>query len=137
MVTTLSYFTFQNLFFGKTSWWTHARLAERNKDSRLAIRLLSQNLEGCNAMDELNAKNKSGIVLLCYDGYIRAWGIVKYINAHKMHHHVKANIHDEHGFNDFEDREKVKMLTNVIKTGEYDADFLLINIDTAGARIKF
>ena len=88
-------------------------------------------------MDELNAKNKSGIVLLCYDGYIRAWGIVKYINAHKTHHHVQANLHDDHGFNNFEDQEKVKMLTNVIKTGEYDADFLLINIDTAGARIKF
>ena len=30
--------------FGKPSWWTHARSAERNKDGRLAIRLLSQNL---------------------------------------------------------------------------------------------
>ena len=50
--------------FGKTIWWTHARSAERNKDGRLVIRLLSQNLEGCKAMDWLNAKNKSGILLL-------------------------------------------------------------------------
>ena len=54
--------------YGKTSWWTHARSAESNKDGRLAIRLLSQNLKGCNAMDELNPKNKSGILLLRYDG---------------------------------------------------------------------
>ena len=45
--------------FGKTSWWTHARSEERNKYGRLAIRLLSQNLEVYNAIDELNAKNKS------------------------------------------------------------------------------
>ena len=54
--------------FGKTSWWTHARSAEKNKDGRLALRLLLQNLEGCNDMDELNTKNKSGILLLCYNG---------------------------------------------------------------------
>ena len=122
--------------FGKTSWWTHARSAERNKGGRFSIRLLSQNLKGCNAMDELNAKNKSGIVLLCYDGYIRAWGIVKYINAHKTHHHVQANLHYDHGFNNFEDREKVTMLTNGIKTVEYDASVLSINADSAGKRIN-
>ena len=99
------------------------------------IRLLSQNLEGCNTMDELNAKNKLGILLLCYDGETQAWGVVKYINAHKTHHHVQENLHDDHGFNDFEDRGKVTMLTNGIKTGEYDAAVLSINADTDGARI--
>ena len=89
--------------FGKTSWWTHARLAEKNKDGSLAIRFFSHNLEGGNAMDELNAKNKSDILHLRYDGETRAWGIVKYINAHKKHHHVQAQLHDDHGFNDFED----------------------------------
>ena len=90
--------------FGKTSWWTYARPAKNYKDGRLAIRILSQNLEGGNAMDELNAMNKSGILLLRYDGETRAWGIVKYINAHKTHHHVQAQLHDDHGLNDFEDR---------------------------------
>ena len=127
MVTTLSCFTFQNMFLEKNSWWTHARPAEKNKDGRLAIRLLSQNLEGVNAMDELNAKNKSDILRLQYDGETRAWGIVKYINAHKTHHHVQVNIHDEHCFNDFEDQEKVTMLTNGIKTGENDAAILSID----------
>ena len=65
------------------------------------------------------------------------WGIVKHINAHKTHHHFQANLHDDHVFNDFEDREKVTMLTNGIKTGEYDADVLSINADTAGARNNF
>ena len=69
----------------------------------MAIRLLSQNLEGCNTMDELNVKNKSGILLLCYDGETLGWGIVKYINAHKTHHHVQANLYVDHSFNDFED----------------------------------
>ena len=69
--------------FGKTSWWTHARPSENNNDGRLAIRLLSQNLEGGNAMDELNTKNKSYILRLRYNGETQAWGIVKYINAHK------------------------------------------------------
>ena len=55
-------------------------------------------------MDELNTKNKSGIILLCYDGETRTWGIVKYINAHKTHHHIQAQLHDDHGFNDFEDQ---------------------------------
>ena len=59
---------FSKSVFGKTSWWTNARSAERNKDGRLANLLLSHNLEGCNAMDELNANNKSGILLLRYDG---------------------------------------------------------------------
>ena len=88
-------------------------------------------------MDELNVKNKSGILLLCYDGETQLWGIVKYINAHKTHHHVQAQIHDDHSFNDFEDREKVIMLTNGIKIGEFNAAFLLINADTTGARINF
>ena len=74
------------------------------KDERLAIRLLSQNLEGGNAMDELNAKNKSDILRLRYGGETQSWGIVKYINAHNAHHHVQALLHDEHGFNDFEDQ---------------------------------
>ena len=74
-------FHFSKSGFGKTSWWTHVRSAERNKNDRLAIRLLSKNLEVCNATDELNTKNKSGILLLCYDGETRACGIVKYINA--------------------------------------------------------
>ena len=89
--------------FGKTSWWNHARPAENNKDGRLAIRFLSQNLEVGNAMDELNAKNKSDILRLRYDGEIQAWGILKYINAHKTRHHVQAKLHDYHSFKDFED----------------------------------
>ena len=68
-------------------------------------------------MDELNVKNKSGILLLCYDGETLGWGIVKYINAHKTHHHVQANLYVDHSFNDFEERERVTMLTNSIKTG--------------------
>ena len=123
--------------FGKTIWWTHARSAERNKDGRLAIHLLSQNLEVCNSMDELNAKNKSDILLRCYDGETRGWGIVKYINAHKTHHHVQANLHVDQGFNEFEYQEEVMMLTNGIKTGEYDAAVLSINADTDGAHINF
>ena len=67
----------------------------------------------------------------------RAWGIVKYINAYMTHQHVQANLHDDHGFNDFEDQEKVTMLTNGIKTGEYDAAVLSFNDDTTGARIIF
>ena len=62
---------------------------------------------------------------------------MKYINDHKMHHHVQANLHVDHGFNEFEDQEKVTMLTNGIKTGEYGAAVLSINADTAGARINF
>ena len=88
-------------------------------------------------MDELNTKNKSDILLLCYDGETRGWGIVKYINAHKTHHHVQGNLHVDNSFNDFEDQEKVTMLTNRINTGEYDAAVLSINEDTAGARINF
>ena len=88
-------------------------------------------------MDELNAKNKSGILLLCYDGETRGWGIAKCINSHKTHHHVHANLHIDHGFNDFENQEKVTMPTNGIKTGEYDASVLSINPDTSGARINF
>ena len=83
-------------------------------------------------MDELNANNKSGITLLRYNGETRAWGIVKYINSHKTHHHVQAQLHDDHGFNDFEDREKETMLTNCIKMGEYDAAVLSINADIDG-----
>ena len=64
------------------------RPAEKNKYWFLAILLLSQIMEGSNTMDELNAKNKSDILRLCYDGETRAWGVVKYINAHKQHHHV-------------------------------------------------
>ena len=88
-------------------------------------------------MDELNANNKSEILLLRCDRETRGWGIVNYINAHKTHHHVQANLRDDHGFNDFEDWEKVTMMTNGIKTGEYDAAVLSINADTAGARINF
>ena len=84
----------------------------------------------------MNAKNKSGILLLRYDSENRVWGIVKYINSHKTHHHVQAQLHDDHSFNDFEDREKVTMLTNGIKTGEYDAAVLSINADTVRARIN-
>ena len=88
-------------------------------------------------MDELNTKNKSGILLLCYNGETRVWGIVEYINAHKKHHHVQAQLHDDHGLNDFDDWEKVTMLTNVIKTVEYNAAVLSINANTAGSRINF
>ena len=54
-------------------------------------------------MDELNAKNKADILRLHYDGETRAWGIGRYINTHKQHHHDQAQIHDNHDFNDFED----------------------------------
>ena len=54
-----------------------------------------------------------------------------------MHHHVQAQLHNDHGFNDFEDREKVMMLTNGTNTGEYDAAVLSINVDTAGACNNF
>ena len=123
--------------FGKTSLWTHAKPAEKSKDRRLAIRLLSQNLEGGNAMDKLNAKNKLDILCLCYDGETQAWGIVNYINVHKTHHHAQAQLHDDHGFKDFEDRENVTMPTNGIKTVEYDAAVLSINADTSGACNNF
>ena len=66
-----------------------------------------------------------------------AWGIVKYINAHKQHHYFQAQLHNDQGFNDFEDREKVTMLKNGIKTGEYDAAVLSVNADTAGSHNNF
>ena len=68
-------------------------------------------------MDELKSQNKVAILHLRYDGETQSWGISKYINAHKQHHHAQAQLHDDHGFNGFEDREKVTMLTNGIKTG--------------------
>ena len=80
--------------------------AERNKDGRLAIRLLSQNLEGYNATDELNAKNKLGILLLRYDGETREWGIVKYINAPQDASPCTGDLHGDHGFKYFEDQER-------------------------------
>ena len=87
--------------FGKTIWWTHARPAKKNKDGRLAIHFFSHNMEGSNAMDELNAKNKSDILRLFYDGDTQAGGILKYINTHKTHHHVPTKLQDDHSFNDF------------------------------------
>ena len=103
----------------------------------MAIRLLSQNQEGGNARDDINAKNKSDILRLRYDGETRAWGIVKYINAHKHHHHVQAQLHNDHGLKKNEDWENVTMLTNGIKTGEYDAAVFSINADTAGVSNNF
>ena len=50
---------------------------------------------------------------------------------------MSANLHDDHGFNYFEAWEKVTMLTNGIKMGEYDAAVLSINANTAGLRINF
>ena len=88
-------------------------------------------------MDKLNAKNKSDILRLRYDGETRAWGVVKFINSHKTHHHVQTQIHNDHGFNDFDDQKKVTMLTNGIKMGEYDVDVLSINTDTDRARNNF
>ena len=99
--------------------------------------LFFQNLECNNFMDELNVKNKADIIRLRYDGETRSWGVVKYINAHKQHHHAQAQLHDDHGFNYFDGQEKVMMLTNGIKTGEYDAAVLLINADSAGAHKNF
>ena len=120
-------FHLSKLFLGKPSGGPMEGQLKKFKDARLAIRFLSQNLEGGNAMDELNVKNKSGILLLCYDGETRGWRIVKYINAHKTYQHVQANLHVDHGFNDFEDQEKITILTNGIKTGEYDAAVFSIN----------
>ena len=54
--------------FGKNSWWTHVRSTKKNKDGRLAIRLLSQNLECDNFMEKLKSQNKAAILRLCYDG---------------------------------------------------------------------
>ena len=62
--------------FGKTSWRTHARSTEKTKPERLAIRLLSQNLECNNFMDDLNSQNKAAILCLRYGSDNRAWGIV-------------------------------------------------------------
>ena len=93
------------------------RSTENNKDGRLAILILSQNLECDNLMDELNSQNKAAILRLRYKGETRSWGIVKYVNAHKQQHHAQAQLHNDHSFNDFEDREKVTMLINEIKTG--------------------
>ena len=84
-------------------------------------------------MDDINSQNKAAILCLRYDGETQSWGIVKYINAHKQHHHAQAQLHDDHGFNDFEYQEKVMMLTNGIKTIECDMAVLLINADSSGA----
>ena len=53
--------------FENTSWWTHARQTEKNKDGRLTIRLLSQNLDCDKFMDDLNSQNKAAILCLCYN----------------------------------------------------------------------
>ena len=88
-------------------------------------------------MYELNLQNKAAILRLRFNGETRSWGIVKYINTHKQHHHAQAQLHNDHGFNDFEDREKVTMLINGIKTGEYAAAVLSINSDTSRACNNF
>ena len=83
----------------------------------MAIRSLSQNLECDNFMYKLNSQNKAAILRLRYDSEIQSWGIVQYINAHKQHHHAQAQLQNDHSLNNFEDWEKVTMLTNGIKTG--------------------
>jgi hypothetical protein len=123
--------------FEGTSWWTHARGAERNKDGRVAYMLLDKNLQGTNAMDHADAKNKAAVLTLRFQGEQRNWGLVSYINAHKKHHHIQKDLHDDHGFNDFTDREKVLNFTNGIETNLYDYAILAINTDTLGARINF
>ena len=123
--------------FEHTPWWTHARPAVHWKDGRCDVILMATNLQSSNAMDEMNVKNKADALLLRYEGEGKNWGLVKYINAHKKHHHVQSGRHDDHGFNDFEDREKVVMLINGIKTGEYDQAVIAINADVSGARQNF
>ena len=98
---------------------------------------MATNLQRSTAMDERTVKNKADALLLRYEGEGKKWGLVKYINAHKKHHHVQSGRHDDHGFNDFEDREKVAMPINGIKTGEYDQAVIAINADVSGARQNF
>ena len=58
----------------------------------MAIRILSQNLECDNFMDELNSQEKVAILRLRYDSETQSWRIVKYVNAHKQHHHSHQSM---------------------------------------------
>ena len=58
-------------------------------------------------MNQADIKNKADIQLLRYRGESNRWGLREYINAHKKLHQVQTEFHDDYGFNEFTNCEKV------------------------------
>ena len=79
-------------------------------------------------------QNKDKIKALTYNGDTANWAFEKYALAHKDCHVVQDRLANDHGYQNFDECDKVTWFTNGIKAGEYATVILQIRGSLNGSR---
>ena len=77
------------------------------KDSCWAFRLLKKNLSNSSSRNVEDQQNKDMIKALTYHGDVANWTFEKYVLGHKGCHVVQDRLADDHGYQNFDERDKV------------------------------
>ena len=132
-------FNFVQTMVDPVSWATHIEPAVKHKDGRLAVRLLAKNLQTSNEMDLECQQNLQTVSKLTYEKDSSHWSFDKFTLAHKRSHNIQNKLFSDHGYRNFEEREKVTWFLDGIKNSEFNPVILSINLDAGvdGARNNF
>ena len=82
-------------------------------------------------------QNEDRIKALAYHGDVANWTFQKYVLGHKDCHVVQDSLSGDHGYQNFDERDKVTWFTNGIKAGEYATVILQIRGNLNGSRYNF
>jgi hypothetical protein len=99
--------------------WTHMKPFQRTRDGRGAHLALFNNFLGPNMVDNMASKAERILETTSYSGEKRRWNFEKYVSMHKEQHSILTELMDQ-GYAGIDDRSKVRLLNQGIKTKELD-----------------
>jgi hypothetical protein len=99
--------------------WTYVRPAQRDRDGRMAFLGLKNHFLGANNVDNMSARAERQLRSNPYTGEKRRWNFEKYVKLQKDQHIILEGL-IEHGYSGIDNRSKVRLLLDGIKTTSLD-----------------
>lgn len=104
-----------------TPAWPYARSFARNRDGQGAMLAIRNHFLGTNTINNRITEAESKLSSSSYNGERRRWNFEAYVRLHTEQHAILAEFEERGSYKGLDERSKVRLLLNGIKTGELDA----------------
>ena len=99
--------------------WSYVRPAQRTRDGRMAFLGLRGHYLGTNNVDNMSTSAEHKLQNTAYHGEKRRWNFEKFVRIHVDQHQILNGL-VQHGYSGIDERSKVRLLLNGIKTRSLD-----------------
>jgi hypothetical protein len=99
--------------------FSYIRPAQRSRDGRMAFHGLKGHYLGVNSVDNMSSEAERKLSSASYHGETRRWTFERYVKVHVDQHAILNGLR-QHGYSGIDERSKVRILLNGIKTNKMD-----------------